>query len=449
MTPGAVVPTIKEVMQTNLERLGELVRRLSVTLPAAELESEVETRLKRLSRTVKLHGFRPGKVPLKVVAQQFGTQVRQEVFGDAMQRSFGEAVREQNLKIAGFPRFDAAPPAENAAEFQYSATFEVYPDVAVGDIKGATIRRAVHEVSDADVEQTVEKLRSQRVHYEAAAREAQNGDRLTLDYHGTIDGQEFSGNSGKDVQVVLGEGRLLPDFESNLLGARSGAEKTFDLRFPDDYHGKEVAGKTARFQVTVKEVAAPHLPEVNSAFAKSLGVADGDLAKMRAEIRANLEREVKLRLKNRVKEQVMQSLLDATPLETPQGLVRAEVERMQAAARQDLAARGVKVTDQTPLPADLFEKQAQRRVSLGLILAELVKAHGLLAKPEQVRAMVEELAQSYERPEEMVKWYYASQDRLREIESAVLEDNVVQWALETAKVEETPIGFDELMGNNQ
>ncbi len=449
MTPGAVVPTIKEAMQTNLERLGELVRRLSVTLPAAELESEVETRLKRLSRTVKLHGFRPGKVPLKVVAQQFGTQVRQEVFGDAMQRSFGEAVREQNLKVAGFPRFDAAPPAENAAEFQYSATFEVYPDVAVGDIKGATIRRAVHEVSDADVDQTVEKLRGQRVRYEAAAREAQNGDRLTLDYHGTIDGQEFTGNSGKDIQVVLGEGRLLPDFESNLLGARSGAEKAFDLRFPDDYHGKEVAGKTARFQVTVKEVAAPHLPEVNSDFAKSLGVADGDLAKMRAEIRANLEREVKLRLKNRVKEQVMQSLLDATPLETPQGLVRGEVERMQAAARQDLAARGVKVTDQTPLPADLFEKQAQRRVSLGLILAELVKAHGLLAKPEQVRAMVEELAQSYERPEEMVKWYYASQDRLREIESAVLEDNVVQWALETAKVEETPIDFDELMGNKQ
>ncbi len=449
MTPGAVVPTIKEAMQTNLERLGELVRRLSVTLPAAELESEVETRLKRLSRTVKLHGFRPGKVPLKVVAQQFGTQVRQEVFGDAMQRSFGEAVREQNLKVAGFPRFDAAPPAENAAEFQYSATFEVYPDVAVGDIKGATIRRAVHEVSDADVDQTVEKLRGQRVRYEASAREAQNGDRLTLDYHGTIDGQEFTGNSGKDIQVVLGEGRLLPDFESNLLGARSGAEKAFDLRFPDDYHGKEVAGKTARFQVTVKEVAAPHLPEVNSDFAKSLGVADGDLAKMRAEIRANLEREVKLRLKNRVKEQVMQSLLDATPLETPQGLVRAEVERMQAAARQDLAARGVKVTDQTPLPADLFEKQAQRRVSLGLILAELVKAHGLLAKPEQVRAMVEELAQSYERPEEMVKWYYASQDRLREIESAVLEDNVVQWALETAKVEETPIDFDELMGNKQ
>ena len=436
-------------MQTNLERLGELVRRLSVTLPAAEIESEVETRLKRLSRTVKLHGFRPGKVPLKVVAQQFGLQVRQEVLGDAMQRSFGEAIREQNLKVAGYPRFDAAPPAQDAAEFQYSATFEVYPDVAVGDIKAATIRRAVHEVTDADVEQTVEKLRGQRVRYEPAAREAQIGDRVTLDFHGTIDGQEFTGNRGKDMQAVLGEGRLLPDFESNLTSMRSGGEKTFELRFPDDYHGKEVAGKTARFQVTVKEVAAPHLPEVDEAFAKSLGVADGDLAKMRAEIRANLEREIKLRLKNRAKDQVMQSLLDATPLETPRGLIQAEIERMQAGARQDLAARGMKITDETPLPVDLFEKQAQRRVSLGLILAELVKAHGLFAKPEQVRAAVEELAQSYERPEEMVKWYYASQDRLREIESAVLEDNVVEWALGTAKVEDTPISFDDLMGNKQ
>lgn len=436
-------------MQTNLERLGELVRRLSVTLPAAEIESEVETRLKRLSRTVKLHGFRPGKVPLKVVAQQFGIQVRQEVLGDAMQRSFGEAVREQKLKIAGYPRFDAAPPAENVAEFQYSATFEVYPDVVVGDVKGATIRRPVLEVGDADVDQTIEIMRKQRVRYEPEARDAQTGDRVTLDFHGTIEGQEFPGNSGKDMQAVLGEGRLLPEFESNVTGMRGGAATTFELRFPDDYHGKEVAGKTARFEVTVKEVAAPHLPEIDAAFAKSLGVADGDIAKMRVEIRANLEREIKLRIKNRTKEQVMQALLDATQLETPQGLVQAELERMQTAARADLAARGVKVTDDTPLPADLFEKQAQRRVSLGLILAELVKMHSLFAKPEQVRAVVEEQAQSYERPEELVKWYYASQDRLREIESAVLEENVVEWALGTVKVEDTPIRFDDLMGNKQ
>lgn len=436
-------------MQSNLERLGELVRRLSVTLPAAEIDSEVENRLKRLSRTVKLHGFRPGKVPLKVVAQQFGTQVRQEVLGDAMQKSFGDVVREQNLKVAGYPRFDAAPGAELSGDFQYSATFEVYPDVTVGDIKGATIRRVTHEVTDADVEHTIETLRRQRVRYEPAEREAQSGDRVTLDFHGTIDGQEFSGNSGNDMQAVLGQGRLLPDFESNVAGLRASAAKTFELKFPDDYHGKEVAGKTARFEVTLKEVAAPQLPEVDHAFAKSLGVADGDLAKMRSEIRANLEREVRLRVKARTKEQVMQALLDATRLETPQGLVRAEVERMQAAARQDLSARGVKMTDKTPLPDDLFEKQAQRRVNLGLILAELVKTHNLYATPEQVRALVEEQAQSYERPEEMVKWYYASQERLREIESAVLEDNVVDWALRTAKVEEAPMSFDELMGTKQ
>jgi len=436
-------------MQTNLERLGELVRRLNVTLPAAEIESEVETRLKKLSRTVKLHGFRPGKVPLKVVAQQFGIQVRQEVLGDAMQRSFGEAIREQNLKVAGYPRFDAPPSVENVAEFQYSATFEIYPDVVVGDVKGATIRRPALEVGDADIDQTIEIMRKQRVRYEPEARDAQIGDRVTLDFHGTIEGQEFSGNSGKDMQAVLGEGRLLPEFESNVTGMRSGGAKTFELRFPDDYHGKEVAGKTARFEVTVKEVAAPHLPEIDAAFAKSLGVADGDIAKMRAEIRTNLEREIKARLKNRTKEQVMQALLDATQLETPRGLVQAELERMQTAARQDLAARGVKVTDNTPLPADVFEKQAQRRVSLGLILAELVKTHSLFATPERVRAVVEEQAQSYERPEEVVKWYYASQERLREIESAVLEENVVEWALATARVEDTPISFDDLMGNKQ
>jgi len=436
-------------MQTSLERLGELVRRLNVTLPAAEIENEVESRLKRLSRTVKLHGFRPGKVPLKVVAQQFGMQVRQEVLGDAMQRSFGEVVREQNIKVAGYPRFDAGPAAENAADFVYSATFEVYPEVSVGDIGGVTIKRAVHEVSDSDIEQTIQTLRKQRVRYETAAREAQTGDRVTLDFHGTIDGQEFSGNSGKDMQAILGEGRLLPDFEANVAGMSAGATKAFDLRFPDDYHGKEVAGKTARFEVTVKEVAAPQLPEVDADFAKGLGVADGDVEKMRAEIRTNLEREVKVRLRNRVKDQVMQGLLDVTRLELPQGLVQGELERMMSAARQDLAARGLKVTDDTPMPEDLFQKQAERRVTLGLILAELVKTQGLNSTPEQVRALVEEQAQSYERPAEMVKWYYASQDRLREVESAVLEDNVVEWALRTAKVRDETISFDELMGNKQ
>lgn len=434
-------------MQANLETLGQLERRLSVTLPAADIVNEVENRLKRLSRTVKLHGFRPGKVPLKVVAQQFGLQVRQEVLGDAMQRSFGEAVRQQNLRVAGYPQFEPKPLAEGAADFQYSATFEVYPDVVVGDITGVTIRRPVLEVGEAEVDRTLEIMRKQRVRFEPAERAAQAGDRLTLDFRGTIDGQEFPGSSARDQPAVLGDGRLLPDFERNAIGLQRGESKTFELRFPDEYHGREVAGKTARFEISVKHVAAPHFPEIDAGFAKSLGVADGDLSKMRAEVKANLEREVKARLKTRVKDQVMQTLLDATRIETPRGLVQAEVQRLQIAARQDLAARGVKANDEVSLPADLFEKQAQRRVNLGLILAELVKAHGLYAKPDQVRAAVEEQAQSYERPQEVVKWFYASPERLREIESSVLEDNVVAWALGAAKVVDAAVNFDELMGN--
>ena len=433
-------------MQANLETLSALERRLSVTLPVADIDNEIESRLKRLSRTVKMHGFRPGKVPLKVVAQQYGPQVRQEVLGDAMQKSFGEAVRNQNLRVAGYPRFDLKPPADGAAEFHYSATFEVYPDVKVGDIGNASIDRPHLAVSEAEVDRTIELMRKQRATYEPAQRAAQNEDRVTIDFRGSIDGAEFQGSTGNGQQAVLGDGRLVPDFEANVVGVGAGESKTFDVRFPDDYHGREVAGKTARFEVTVKEVAAPVLPAVDAQFAKGLGVADGDIAKMRAEIRANVEREVKAKLKSNLREQVMQALLDATKMETPKGLLQMEVQRMQEGMRQELTARGVKVNDDMPLPADLFEQRARRRVNLGLIFSELVKTHNLYARPEQVRAMVDEQAQSYERPEEVVKWFYAAPERLREIESVATEDNIVAWALGVAKVTDKTVGFEELMG---
>jgi trigger factor len=394
-----------------------------------------------------MQGFRPGKVPLKVVAQQFGMQVRQEVLGDAMQRSFGEAVREQNLRVAGPPRFEAKPLSDGAAEFQYSAVFEVYPEVAVGDLSQATIKRPLLEVGETEVDKTLMVMRKQRVRFEPAERAAQSGDRVTIDFRGTLDGAEFPGSAAKDQAVVLGENRLLPDFEAQVTGLKGGESRSFDLRFPDDYHRKEVGRKTARFDVTVKEVAAPHLPEIDAEFARSLGVADGDLEKMRTEVRSNLEREVKIRLKNRIKDQVMQALLDNTKIEPPKGLLQQEIERLQAAARQDLAQRGVPVKDNTPLPADIFEPQAQRRVSLGLILAELVKAHSLHARPDQVKTLVEEQAQSYERPEEVVRWFYAAPERLRDIEALVMEENIVAWALGVAKVQDEAFNFDELMGN--
>ncbi|MGH8632960.1 MAG: trigger factor [Burkholderiales bacterium] len=433
-------------MQANLETLGVLERRLSVSLPATDIDSEVESRLKRLSRTVKLHGFRPGKVPLKVVEQHYGPQVRQEVLGDVMQRSFGEAVRQQNLKVAGYPKFELASRTDGAVEFHYSATFEIYPEVKVGDIAGTTIERPSLEVGEAEVDKTIEIMRKQRARYEPVERAAQTGDRVTVDFRGTLDGAEFQGSSASGQQAVLGDGRLVPDFEAGVSGMKAGETRAFDVRFPGDYQSREVAGKTARFEVTVGLVAAPRLPEVDAAFAKSLGVADGDLARMRAEIKANLEREVRTKLRGRLRDQVMQALIDATRIDAPRSLVQIEIERMQAGARQELATRGVKVTQETPLPPDLFEQQARRRVTLGLILGELVRMHNLYPKPEQVRKLVEEQAESYERPEEVVKWFYAAPERLRDIESATLEDNVVAWALGVARVKDRTVDFDELMG---
>ena len=433
-------------MDANLETLSALERKLSVSLPTADIDSEIESRLKRLSRTVRVHGFRPGKVPLKVVAQQYGTQVRLEVLGDAMQKSFGEAVRQQNLRVAGYPTFDPKPVADGAAEFQYSATFEIYPEIRVGDISGRTIERPALDVSEKEVDGTIEIMRKQRARYEPVERAARESDQVTMDFRGAIAGTEFPGGSGSGQTAVLGQGRLLPDFEAALAGMKAGDTKDFDLRFPDDYHGREVAGKTATFRVTVNAVAEPKLPAVDAEFAKSLGIEDGDLDKMRAEIRANVEREVKAKLRGRIRDQVMQALLDATPVEPPRSLVQLEVQNLRAGARQELAARGIQVPADAPMPEEVFERQALHRVSLGLVLGEVVKAHGLYAKPEQVRALVEEQAQSYERPAEVVKWFYAAPERLRDIETAVLEDNIVAWALGAAKVADKRIDFDELMG---
>jgi trigger factor len=292
-------------------------------------------------------------------------------------------------------------------------------------------------------------MRKQRATYDAVDRAAQKEDRLQISYKGTIDGTPFEGGTAENQSVVLGEGRLLPDFEAALAGMKKGETKSFDQKFPDDYHGKEVVGKTARFEVTVSEVAAPKLPEIDAEFAKSLGVADGDVTKMRGEVKANLEREVKQRLKSKTKEQVMQALLDVTPVDVPKSLIEMETQALQEQMRQNFAARGMPVKDDMPMPAEIFTAQAQRRVSLGLILGELVRANNLHARPEQVRAAVDLQAQSYEKPEEVVKWFYSQPDRLRDIESVVLEENVVEWALGVAKAEDKAVTFDELMGYNQ
>lgn len=433
-------------MQTTLESLNGLERRLNVSLPLTEIDTEVSARLKKIARTAKLAGFRPGKVPLKIVEQQFGPQVRQEVLGDVVKKSFGDAVREQNLRVAGLPSIEPRSGGEGGGAFEYSATFEVYPEVTVTDVSSLQFKRPVHEIVEADVDRTLEILRRQRVKFDPVERPAAAEDLVTIDYRGTIDGVEFPGGSASDHGVILGQGRLLPEFESHLVGLSAGATAAFDLQFPDTYHGKDVAGKTARFEVTLQRVAAPRLPDLDAEFAKQMGIEDGDLEKLRAEVRSNVEREIKARIRKRVKDQVMQALLDANELPIPKSLVDMEAQRLTQATMQDLASRGVDV-QRLPFPAEGFETQARRRVSLGLILAELVRTHDLGPRPEQVRAVVEEHAQSFEHPREVVKWYYQVPERLNEFESVVLEDNVVQWVTRTAQVEEEAVGFDELMGN--
>ena len=435
-------------MAATMEQTSQLERRLDISLAPAEIDGEVQNRLKQLARNVKMHGFRPGKVPLKVVAQQYGEQVRREVMGDALQKNFGDALREKNLRIAGYPRFEPKAGGEAAAAVEFSATFEIYPDVVVGDVSKTTIERPLVEASEAEVDKTIEIMRKQRATYENVSRAAALADRVTIDFEGKIGGTVFEGGVGADVVVVLGEGRLLKDFESQVVGMLTGAAKSFELRFPDDYHGKEVAGKTATFEVKLKQVGEPKLPPVDADFAKLLGVADGNVETMRKEVRENLEREVKRRVNAKVKDQIMQALLDSTQIESPKSLVEMEVERMQASMRQELESRGVK-SEGMPMDASIFEAAAQRRVKLGLILSEVVRINGLQAKPEQVRAMVDEQAQTYEAPEQVVKWYYQSPERLQEIESMAVEDNVVAWALATAKVEDKKTDFDELMGNTK
>src|SRR5438128_2765887 len=433
---------IKEM--ANVETLEGLERRVSMTLPAKDIERQVDERLKQLARNIRMPGFRPGKVPMKIVAQTYGPQVRSEVLSDAVQKAFTDAVKEANLKVAGFPRIEKKDGPDNAA-LEFSATFEVYPEVKLGDLAGVTLERPQVSVDDAAVEKTIGILRKQRTRFVPVERPAKEGDRLTVDFEGTIDGQPFAGGSARDFVFLIGEGRMLPEFHAAARDLSMGEAKTFELTFPENYHGKEVAGKRASFQLTVKKLEEPQLPELDAEFAKTLGIADGDLDKMRQEIRSNVERETAKRVEARVKSQVLQALLDATPLELPKSLIQMEAQQMVERAGADLRARGLK-PEQVPLDPAAFEQTAKRRVALGLIIGELARAENLQPKPADVRAIVEQEAQTYESPAEVVKWFYMQPQRLSEMEGVALEANVVKWVLSKVKVEDKPMPFDDLIG---
>jgi len=430
-------------MQANLEVLEGLVRRLDISVPMEQLESEVQGRLKRLARSVKMDGFRPGKAPLSAVARQHGAGVRQEVLGETLQSRFSEAVQAHQLKIAGYPRFEPKTGQEVATEMTFSASFEVYPEVRIDDLNSGKISRPIVSLSDADVGKTLEVLQKQRRTFEPADRAAVEGDLVKFDYQGTVDGVAFEGGKGEDFAAVIGEGRLLKDFEQNLIGLKAGDSKGFDLTFPAEYAAKELAGKGAHFEVQIKGVQAPVLPPLDADFAKALGIEDGDVEKLKAEVKSNLEREVKRRVQTKLKEQTMELLLQKSALDLPQSLVAMETDRLRQMTEADMQQRGVQTMK---LSADMFTGQAERRVRLGLILAEIVQANKLVAQPEQIRELIQEQAQSYEDPEQVLQWYYQNPERMQEIESLALEENVVAWVAGQAQVEDVTTSFEELMG---
>ncbi|HSS28715.1 MAG TPA: trigger factor [Usitatibacter sp.] len=422
-----------------------LERNITVSVPIEQIEAEIATRLKKLARTVKMQGFRPGKVPIKMVERHYGFQVRQEVVTDSVFKQFDEAVRGQNYRVAGSPRFQPVNTPQGAAPtaMEYTATFEVYPEVSLGDVSKRPVNRPVTTVGDSDVDKTLETLRKQRARYENVDRAAVEGDLVNVDFEGLIAGQPFQGNKASNFTVVLGEGRMLPDFEAALAGMKQGEQKTFPLTFPQEYD-ESVKGKTADFTVTVNQVAEPKLPPMDAEFAKQLGVDDGDIARLKREVRENVEKEVEKRTKAAVKEQVMDALHEAATFEVPRALLDSEIQRMQQQAVEDLKQRGMTTQDLT-LPPDLFTDRAKRRIKVGLLVAELVKKHNLQAKPEQIRETIEEHSQSFEKPEELVRWYYADPSRLAEVEALVMEDNVVEWAMGNMKVSDVQTPFDELM----
>ena len=434
-------------MQNTLETLGGLERRLNVAVALADIESEVQKRLSRLARTAKLAGFRPGKVPMKMLAQQYGSQLRSDVISEAVQSGFDDVVRAQNLRIAGTPRIEPQAREGHAPEaLEFSAVFEVYPEVELGDASQITIRRPQVEVTAADVDRTLGVLRRQRTTYSPAAREAAAADRIRVDFTATIDGVEFPGGHAKDFQIVLGEGRMLADFEAAVTGMKAGESKTFPVEFPVDYHGREVAGKKAQFALTVIEVSAPSVPELDGEFAKAFGIASGEVADLRSEVESNLRLELKHKVAAIVKEQALKSLREQARFDVPKSLIEAEARNLRERTLANLRQQPGAKPEDLAIGIDVFRPQAEERVALGLLIAELVQRHDLRAKPDQVKALVHEQAQTYEQPEAVVRWHYEKPERLVDFEAMALEQNVVDWVLGQAKVADEPATFEAVMG---
>jgi len=424
-------------MQVSVESGEGLQRRMTVGLESEQIDAEVERRLREFARSARMSGFRPGKVPVKILRQRYGGQMRKEVFGDLMKESFPEALAQEELQPVGAPQIEPEID-ESAKRYAYTAVFEILPQIELSALEGKTLKRPVAEVTDADLDTMLTRLREQRKTWQRAERPARSGDRLRISFTGSVDGEPFEGGSGEDKEIELGLGRMIPGFEDGLLGAQAGDERRLDLQFPQQYPAEHLKGKPVVFDVRVSEVGEPVLPELDGDFAKEMGVADGDLDGFRSDVRRNMERELKERINARIKNQAMDLLLEMNKFDLPNVLVEQEIAGLKRQTRQKLGGGNIE------LPDDLFQQQARRRVALGLIFAEVVKTNSIQVDPERVREAVEDMASTYEHPQQVIDYYYSNKQHLASVESLTLESQVVDWVLDQVTVVDEPTTFDEL-----
>ncbi|WP_275100254.1 trigger factor [Sedimenticola hydrogenitrophicus] len=429
-------------MQVSVESSEGLERRMTVELPAEKVNAAVEKRLKEIARTIRLDGFRPGKVPLSVVRKRFSNDAKQEVFGDLVQSSYFEALMQEKLNPAGEPSIE---PVEKGTDegMAYVAVFEVMPEVKLNPLSEVTVKRPVAEVTDEDLAEMVEKLRKQRITWNEVDREARDGDQITINFKGYMDGEAFEGGSADGIPLELGTKGMIAGFEEGLVGAKAGEARTLELTFPESYHAKQLAGKPATFEVEVIKVSEAVLPEVNEEFIKAFGVSEEGVDGFYKEIRANMTRELEDKLRGLVKEQAMDALLQVNELVVPKALVSREAQVLLQQTKANLAQGGQ--GNNINLPVELFEEQARKRVTLGLIIAEVLGSNNIELDEARVRQKIEQFAQSYEDPQQVIDYYYSNKEQLSGIQNLVLEDQVVDWVLDQVKVEDTAKGFDEVM----
>ncbi|MET1218239.1 MAG: trigger factor [Glaciecola sp.] len=432
-------------MQVSVETTQGLERRVTVTVPAANIDEAVKARLQQLAKTQRINGFRPGKVPVKVIQNRFGASVRQEVTGDVVQRHFYEAIIQEKITPAGMPTFDLTKDVAGE-DLEFTATFEVYPEVELQALDKVTIEKPVVEIKDKDLKEMMKTLQTQHADWKEGKRKAKKDDRVTIDFVGTIDGEEFEGGKAEDFPLELGKGRMIPGFEDNIIGLKPGEECVADVTFPEDYHAENLKGKAAQFAITVKKVEGLNLPKVDEEFAKLFGVEEGGVEALEAEVQKNMQRELDQTVKAKVKENVIDALLEAHEITVPQALLDQEINALREQAKQRFAQQAGGQTDNLPeLPAELFTDNAKRRVSIGLILGEVIKANDLKADEDKVNALIETTASAYEDPQEVIDYYQSNQELMTQMQNVALEEQAIDWVLSQAKVKEVKTKFDEIM----